>query len=52
VEVVEELMENGRSMASSRYSSLRVIEIPDGVEYVIQEYDGWEHVAEAHRTWP
>ena len=23
----------------------------DGIEYSIEEYDGMEHVAEAHRTW-
>mgnify|MGYP003637824389 FL=1 len=37
--------------ASGRSASLRIIEIPDGVEFDIKEYDGWEHVAERHRTW-
>jgi hypothetical protein len=28
-----------------------VVEIPDGVEWEIAEYDGLEWVAEKHRTW-
>lgn len=45
--VVEEL----GSAASGRHAQLEVVEIPDGVEYEIAEYDGIEHVAEQHRTW-
>jgi hypothetical protein len=37
--------------ANTRYSSLKVVEVPDGVEWTIHEYDGREWVAEAHRTW-
>lgn len=37
--------------ASGRCASLKVVEIPDGVEWVIEEYDGNETIAEAHRTW-
>jgi hypothetical protein len=47
VQVVEEL---GKK-ASGSCADLRVVEIPSGVEYVIEEYDGNEHIAEAHRTW-
>ena len=47
VAVVEEL---GRD-ASGILSRLAVIEIPDDVDYVVQEYDGLEWVAERHRTW-
>jgi hypothetical protein len=28
-----------------------VIEIPDDVEWEVEEYDGLEWVAEKHRTW-
>ena len=47
VAVVKEMGE----AASNRYSNLRVVEVPDGVEWEISEYDGFEHVAEKHRTW-
>lgn len=47
VEIVEELGEN----ASGPYASLKVVEIPDDVEWEISEYDGREHIAEKHRTW-
>ena len=47
IRVIEELGEK----ANTRYSELRVIEIPDDVEWQIEEYDGNEWVAEKHRTW-
>lgn len=47
VAVVEEL---GKK-ASGPTAELRVVEIPDGIEYEIEEYDGYEHIAEVHRTW-
>jgi hypothetical protein len=37
--------------ANGRYSTLKVVDVPDDVEWFIAEYDGWEHVAEMHRTW-
>jgi len=46
IQVIEQLGEK----ANTRYSSLKVIEIPDDVEWHIHEYDGMEHVAENHRT--
>lgn len=47
VRVVEEL---GKK-AGGKFSELAVVEIPDGVEWEIDEYDGNEHIAEVHRTW-
>jgi hypothetical protein len=47
VEVVEEM----GSDANGSHAELRVVEIPDGVNYDISEYDGAEHIAETHRTW-
>jgi hypothetical protein len=32
-------------------ADLRIVEIPDDVEWQIEEYDGREWVAEKHRTW-
>lgn len=47
VQIVEQL----GTRANTRYSTLKVVEIPDGVEWTIEEYDGCEWVAEDHRTW-
>lgn len=47
VRVVEEL----GSAANGSCAELAVVEIPDGVEWVIEEYDGNEHIAEKHKTW-
>ena len=47
VRLVEELGD----AASSRVARLRIVEIPDDVEFTIEEYDGREHIAETHRTW-
>lgn len=47
VQVVEKL----GLEAWGKYSELRVVEIPDGVEFEIAEYDGLEHIAEKHRKW-
>ena len=47
IEVIELLGDE----ANTRFSKLKITEIPDGVEWEIAEYDGYEHVAEKHRTW-
>jgi hypothetical protein len=47
VQAVEELGEK----ANGAHAELAVVEIPDDVEYIIEEYDGNEHIAEKHRTW-
>ena len=41
----------GGSVAGGTFSVLDIIEIPDDVEWEIDEYDGYEHVTEKHRTW-
>jgi hypothetical protein len=33
------------------FSCLKVVEIPDEVEWYIQEYDGIESIHEVHRQW-
>ncbi len=37
--------------AYGNYSKLKIVEIPDDVEWQIEEYDGMEHIAEKHRMW-
>jgi len=48
IEVVEEL---GEKEASGNYAELKIVEIPDDVEWEISEYDGMESVDEKHRSW-
>ena len=40
-----------RKKAAGECAELRVLEIPDGVDWDVEEYDGLEHIAESHRTW-
>jgi hypothetical protein len=47
IQVVEELGEK----ADGRCAHLKVVEIPDGIEWEIDEYDGSERVDEKHRSW-
>lgn len=47
IQVVEEL----GTEADTRFSELKVVEIPDGVSYHIDEYDGRESIHEDHRSW-
>ncbi|MCR8843143.1 hypothetical protein NQ117_05575 [Paenibacillus sp. SC116] len=37
--------------ASGRCGNLQIFEVPDGVDIEIKDYDGFEHIAEVHRTW-
>jgi len=47
IAVVEEMGD----AANGRCSKLKIVEIPDGIEWQIEEYDGTEWVSEKHRTW-
>jgi Ni,Fe-hydrogenase maturation factor len=47
VDIVETMGE--KSFGS--FAELKVVEIPNDVEWQIDEYDGAEWVAEVHRTW-
>jgi hypothetical protein len=47
VECVETLGEK----ADGRFAELKVVEIPDDVEWEIDEYDGLETIHEVHRVW-
>ena len=41
----------GLKRCETSYCRLKIIEIPDDVDWIIEEYDGAEWVAEKHRTW-
>lgn len=47
IKVIKEL----RDEATGYGASLRIVEIPDDVNWIIEEHDGMEHVSEVHRTW-
>ena len=47
IQVVETL----GAEADGRFAKLRIIEIPDDIEWEITEYDGSESVEEVHRKW-
>ena len=47
VQVVKEMGEK----ANGPCANLRVVNVPDDVEWEIAEYDGREWVSEKHRTW-
>jgi len=46
------VVESMGKRANGECATLLVVEIPDDVLWQIEEYDGMEHVAEKHRTWP
>jgi hypothetical protein len=47
VAVVEEL----GNRADGRHAELKIVDIPNNVNWYIEEYDGREWVAERHQTW-
>lgn len=47
IQVVEEMGKD----ADSNFSALKIVEIPDDIDWEIQDYDGMEWVAEKHETW-
>ena len=47
VRIVEELGKKSWGI----YAELKVVEVPDDVEWFIEDYDGIEWVAEVHETW-
>lgn len=47
VKVVEELGED----SWGKFAELKIVEVPDDVEWEIEEYDGVERVVEKHRVW-
>lgn len=47
VKVVEEM----GKQASGSHAELKIVEVPGDVDWIIEEYDGNEWVAEKHRKW-
>lgn len=49
--VLAQVVEQLGDSANGKFADLKVVEIPDDVNFTVEEYDGYEHVAEVHRTW-
>ncbi len=47
VQVVKELGID----ANGDFAELKVVEVPDSVNWCINDYDGWETIEEVHRSW-
>ena len=47
VKCVEEL----GSAAGGPYASLKIVEIPNNVDWELENYDGVESIHEVHRSW-
>ncbi len=41
----------GEEKSSGPHASIRIVEIPDDVNWEIEEYDGMETIHEVHRKW-
>ncbi len=46
-----ECVETLGKKANGRFADLKVVEIPDDVDWEITEYDGLETIEEKHRSW-
>ena len=49
--ILVHIIEQNSDLYSGGHASLKVVTIPDDVQWHIHDYDGQEHVAENHRTW-
>lgn len=47
IECIEKLGED----ANGTFAELKIVDIPDDVEWTIEEYDGMEWVSEKHKVW-
>ena len=49
--LIQTLEELGEDVCSASLAKLKIVEIPDGISWEIDEYDGIESVHETHRSW-
>jgi hypothetical protein len=48
IKAIEDVGPNG---SAGHCAELKIVEIPDGVDWMIDEYDGYESIHEKHRIW-
>ena len=41
----------GLEAAAGRYAQLKIVDIPEDIEWYIDEYDGMESIHENHKVW-
>ncbi|HYQ47097.1 MAG TPA: hypothetical protein VER11_34240 [Polyangiaceae bacterium] len=49
--ILVKLIEEMGDAANGDCAEIKIVDVPDGVDWEISEYDGLEHVAEKHRSW-
>lgn len=49
--LIQALEEVGLKNASGRFGKIVIVDIPDDIEYGIDDYDGIESIHETHRSW-
>ncbi len=49
--LIESLEKIGLEKAGRRVAKLKIITIPDNVEWELEDYDGMESIHEKHRIW-
>lgn len=50
-ELIKLIEEKGSEYCSGPYSLLEVVEIPDDIDWYIDDYDGVETIEEVHGSW-
>ena len=50
-DLISVIAEMGSKAASGMCANLKIVEIPDDIEWEIDEYDGMESIHEKHRSW-
>jgi len=51
LELIGGIEEYGSDVISGSFSELKIIDMPDGIDYEILDYDGMEPIHEVHRVW-
>lgn len=49
--LIEAIEKIGNASTNGPFSNLKIIDIPDNVDWYIHEYDGYETIHEVHRIW-